>query len=337
MIDRNMNKCFIVCVALFTVAFLPAWSAEAADFGEWLSALREEARAKGISEETLDIALEGLQPIDRVIELDRNQPEFKKSFETYLGLMVNQARVNKGRQLLYKHRELLDEIHKKYGVQPWFLVAIWGLETNFGSNLGGFAVIRSLATLAHDERRSSFFRAELLYALKILDEGHISNSKMQGSWAGAMGQLQFMPSTFVTYAVDEDRDGRKDIWYSLSDVFASAANFLSSYNWRGDMIWGREVRIPPDFDHALAGLKKKKTLDEWQKIGIRRVNGENLPEFDTKASLILPSGNNGPAFLVYQNYRAIMRWNRSHLYALAVCNLADRLSGVGTVQSKNPR
>ena len=330
----KVNTYTLVLITVHMMLMLTVSNAEERDFDEWLAELRVEARTKGISEGTLNTALAGIEPLERVIELDRNQPEFKKDFWSYFDLMVNNARIAKGRRMLFRHRKILEDIQSRYGVQPRFLVAIWGLETNFGSNLGGFPVIRSLATLAHDTRRSSFFRAELLQALKILDEGHINISTMKGSWAGAMGQLQFMPSTFIRFAVDEDKDGRKDIWYSLPDVFASAANFLSGYNWRGDMTWGREVHLPSGFDHGLDGLDTKKPLAEWQELGVRRINGNNLPVFDTKASLILPSGVNGPAFLVYQNYRSIMHWNRSHLYALAVCHLADRLAGTGSLHSR---
>jgi membrane-bound lytic murein transglycosylase B len=298
------------------------------EFNEWLDALRVEALAQGISEETLNLALADLEPSKRVVELDRNQPEFKKDFWTYLDLMVNDLRISKGRRMLHRHHDLLAQVQERYGVQPRFLVAIWGLETNFGSNLGGFPVINSVATLAYDDRRSSFFRAELLHALKIIDEGHIEASNMQGSWAGAMGQLQFMPSTFISFAVDEDGDGRKDIWSSLPDVFASAANFLSKYGWNDEYTWGRKVKVPQGLDENFYGMDRKKLLREWQEIGVRRINEDHLPEVEITASLIRPTKGRGPSFLVYQNYRAIMRWNRSHLYALAVCYLADRLAGI---------
>ena len=326
-----MNRmCVKKYVVMFTVAFafamLPLSYPSAADFGEWLSGLKAEAKAKGISEATLDTAFAGVQPIQRIIKLDRNQPEFKKDYWSYIKMTVTKSRIKKARQLLIKHRALLEEIRNRYGVQPRFLVAIWGMETNFGTYQGNFPVIGSLATLAYDTRRSGFFRAELLNALKILDEGHIDVSDMQGSWAGAMGQLQFMPSTFVSFAVDGDKDGRKDIWRSLPDVFASAANYLSKYNWQANRTWGREVRLPSDFNRKLVGLGTKKPLSEWQKMGIRRLTGRDLPEVDIEASLIMPSGSNGPAFLVYRNYRAIYRWNPSHLYTLAVCRLSDRIT-----------
>ncbi len=296
------------------------------EFDTWLTGLRAEAIAGGISSETLDIALKDLKPVPRIIELDRNQPEFKRSFWSYQKLVVTESRIKRGAEMLITHRDLLERIKDRYGVQPRFLVAIWGLETNFGSYKGKFSVIRATATLAHDARRSKFFRSELLHSLRIIDEGHISLENMLGSWAGAMGQLQFMPSTFTQLAVDEDNDGRKDIWQSLPDVFGSASNFLSSYGWMPGYTWGRQVKLPQVFDNDLIGTGTNRTLAEWQETGVRRYNGKDLPDADISASLIQPSGSNGPSFLVYKNYKAILRWNRSHLYALAVCRLADRIA-----------
>jgi membrane-bound lytic murein transglycosylase B len=297
------------------------------DFSSWLDELRQEARSKGISETTLHEALDSLEPIPRVIELDRKQPEFTQTFWRYLDTRVTQTRIERGRILLETHKELLDRIEMRYGVQPRFLVAFWGLETNFGDYLGSFSVIGSLATLAYDPRRSDFFRAELLAALAIIDEGNISAPNMLGSWAGAMGQTQFMPSTFVRFAVDADGDGRRDIWYSLPDVFASAANFLSESGWQGDKTWGREVRLPSDFDLEMTGLEVEKSLAAWQILGVRKSNGEDLPRVNMQGSVILPAGHNGPAFLVYNNFHTILRWNRSDLYAIAVGHLADRITG----------
>lgn len=323
----HLIKKIILYAAFCTCILLPALCPAEDNFAEWLKALKAEAMAKGISESTLQTALVDLRPLEKVIELDRNQPEFKKDFWSYLKMTVTSSRIRKGRNLLNEHGDLLEKIKDRYGVQPRFLVAIWGLESHFGTYVGNFPVIGAVATLAFDARRSAFFRAELLNALKILDEGHIDVPTMNGSWAGAMGQLQFMPSTFVRFAVDEDNDGKKDIWRSLPDVFASAANFLSSYGWSSDYTWGREVTVPHGLDNALYGLKTQKRLAQWQEIGIRRVNGDDLPQANIEASLIRPSGNRGPAFLVYKNYRAILRWNHSHLYALAVCRLSDKLVG----------
>jgi len=323
---RNFNYFALTLLLLIALLSVPQLCTGDEEFDTWLIDLRAEAIAKGISPETLDIAFKDLKPIPRVIELDRNQPESKMSYWRYQKLVVTESRIIKGAQMLQTHRNLLEKIKNRYGVQPRFLVAIWGLETNFGSYIGKFSVIRAVATLAHDARRSKFFRSELLHSLRILDEGHIGIEEMLGSWAGAMGQLQFMPSTFTRLAVDEDKDGRKDIWHSLPDVFGSASNFLSSYGWLPGYTWGRKVKLPQDLDQNLIGTDTKITLLEWQKAGVRRHNGENLPDADISASLIQPSGDNGPSFLVYPNYKAILRWNHSHLYALAVCRLADRIA-----------
>jgi membrane-bound lytic murein transglycosylase B len=336
MAGRQIRQFPILCISLFILFFIPATVLGSTDFSSWLSELRTEARAKGISDATLDEAFNGLQPIPRVIELDRRQPEFTQTFWRYLDARVTEGRIKRGRQLLAEHKDLLDRIERRYGVQSRFLVAFWGLETNFGDYLGSFPVIGSLATLAHDPRRSVFFRSELLAALTILDQGHITVDSMFGSWAGAMGQPQFMPSTFVRFAVDEDGDNRRDIWHSLPDVFGSAANFLSKSGGQGDKTWGREVRLPEDFDLDLSGLHIEKTLTAWQILGVRKTNGDTLPRVNIKASIMLPAGHAGPAFLVYKNYRTIMVWNRSNLYAIAVGHLADRLVGKDPLQTARP-
>jgi membrane-bound lytic murein transglycosylase B len=329
---------FKIIVSILIVSFfvLIQQGLCAEEFSSWLEELRQEARTVGISESTLHEALDNLDPIPRVIELDRRQPEFTQTFWRYLDSRVTEKRIERGRTLLKKHKGLFDTIERRYGVQPRFLVAFWGLETNFGDYLGSFSVIGSLATLAHDPRRSDFFRSELLAALSIIDDGHISAANMLGSWAGAMGQPQFMPSTFVRYAVDGDSDGRQDIWYTLPDVFASAANFLSESGWQGDKTWGREVKIPSDFNLELTGKKVKKTLAAWQNLGVRKITGQDLPKVDIEASLILPAGHAGPAFLVYNNFHTILRWNRSDFYAIAVGYLADRIIGRRPLLSFRP-
>jgi membrane-bound lytic murein transglycosylase B len=305
----------ILAICILTVPCLTFGESE--DFDVWISGLREEARTMGISEKTLDAALRGIRPIQKVIDLDRNQPEFKKDFRDYLDARVSEKRIRQGKKLLLEHGELLEK-----------------LESNYGRNQGNFPVIASLVTLAHDERRSDFFRAQLLNALMIIDEGHIGASDMLGSWAGAMGQIQFMPSTFVRHATDGNNDGRKDIWQSYPDIFESAAHYLAEAGWERGYTWGREVLIPEGFEFSLAGLETGKLLSEWQEMGVRRTNGDNLPDADIKAYLVLPAGNGGPSFLVYENYKAILKWNRSHLYAIAVGHLADRLTGRSPLQSR---
>jgi len=221
----------------------------------------------------------------------------------------------------------LAEISEAYGVQSRFIVALWGIESDFGRVTGGFPVLDSLATLAFDGRRGAFFQDQLIQALRIVDDGHIQPDDMLGSWAGAMGQSQFMPSSFHSFAVDHDGDGRRDIWGTLPDVFASAANYLAEAGWKGDQTWGRQVRLPEGFDDALSGLDVTKPLHEWQALGVRRSNGDDLPVAQLSASVVLPGGPDGPAFLTYPNYRVLLKWNRSHYFATTVGQFADMLAG----------
>ncbi len=312
---------------LALAAGVAAAQSEAQPFAEWLNGLRSEAAADGVSQATLDAALTGLEPIPRVLELDRKQPEFTLTLDQYLDRVVTDRRVKLGRARLAEHRELLEAVGKRYGVQPRFIVALWGVETDFGRITGGFSVVGALATLAWDGRRSAYFRKELLEALHILDAGHITPERMQGSWAGAMGQSQFMPSSFRSFAQDYDGDGRRDIWGTRADVFASAANYLARSGWRDDITWGREVRLPKGFDSRLLGLETVKGLREWQKLGVRRADGGPLPARDLPASLVRPNGDSGPVYAVYENYRTLLKWNRSLYFATAVGLLADRIGG----------
>ena len=299
------------------------------DFATWLKGLRSEAAEKGIRAQTLDRALSGIQPIPRVIELDRKQPEFTLTFDQYIDRVVPQSRVDTGKARLRENRELLTEISRKYGVQPRFIVAFWGIESDFGRLDGGFSVVQSLATLAYDGRRSSFFRAELIRALRIIDQGHTTADAMRGSWAGAMGHFQFMPSTFESFAVDYDGDGKRDIWTNKKDAFASAANYLSRSGWKSDQTWGRQVRLPAGFNKSLIGLETKKGLDEWSRLGVTRSDGGPLPTTrdDMLGSLVVADNKNGsgPTFLIYDNYRVTLKWNRSTFFAVAVGTLAERI------------
>lgn len=304
----------------------PASGADNPGFRVWLRNLRAEALAAGISQPTLDKAFKNLKPIPRVIELDRSQPEFKLTLKEYLQLVTPASRAVAGRKVMAENRTLLQEISRRYGVQPPYLVALWGIESSYGKVTGGFPVIGALATLAYDGRRGAFFRRELLQALEIIDAKHISTGNMRGSWAGAMGQVQFMPSTFQRFAVDYDGNGRIDIWWDRGDALASAANYLARCGWNGDQLWGREVFLPKGFDHGLSGLKTRKRLREWATLGVLRINGRDLPQKpNLPASLVKPDGPGGRAFLVYGNYRALLKWNRSHFFAVAVGTLADRI------------
>ncbi|PIW28604.1 MAG: lytic murein transglycosylase [Rhodospirillales bacterium CG15_BIG_FIL_POST_REV_8_21_14_020_66_15] len=313
----------------------PVSPPSAAEFQAWLGDFKAKAAARGISAETLERAFAGAAYIPRVIELDRRQPEFTMTFWQYFDKVISDKRIARGRELLKTHAGLLAKVEAKYGVPPRFLVAFWGLESNFGDHTGSFPLIDSLATLAFDPRRSRFFAEQLLAALEIIDRGDIPPD-VKASWAGAMGNTQFIPSTYRAYAVDFDGDGRRDLWRSLPDVFASSAHFLSQSGWRRDETWGREVRLPKGFDFALSGLDKKLKLKEWQAKGVRRADGRDLPVADLDAALVLPAGADGPAFLVYGNYNTILVWNRSILYALAVGHLADRLVDKGPLRAKKP-
>lgn len=301
--------------------------AESQPFSQWLDDFRRDALGQGIRQATLDAAFEGVEPIPRVIELDRRQPEFTLTFQQYMERVVPPTRVEKGRSVLAENRALLDEVGKKYGIEPRFLVAFWGVETDFGRVKGGFKVVPALATLAHDGRRSTYFRGELINALKILDQGHVKPADMMGSWAGAMGQCQFMPSSFLNFAVDHDGDGRKDLWNDKADVFASAANYLTRSGWKNDQTWGRAVDLPAGFDPALAGLKIRKSLAEWSSLGVRRAGGGALPGRDLQAAIVFTEGPGSAAFLVYDNFETILKWNRSTFFAVAVGSLADRIKG----------
>lgn len=324
----------VVLLATFTLT-CPA-RGEPGDFQDWVSELRGEALAEGVSAATFDRAFAGITPIERVIELDRKQPEFTQTFWQYLDKRVTPERIERGRAQLENHGALLESVSRRYGVQPRFLVAFWALESNFGDYTGTFPAVAALATLAFDDRRGSFFRQQLLALLAIIERDGIAVDA-NSSWAGAMGQPQFIPTTYQAYAVDQDGDGKRDLWGSLADVFGSSANYLASAGWQEDRTWGREVRLPEGFDYGLTGLEIEKPLAEWQRLGVRNADGSSLPPVDIEGSIVLPGGaTGGPALLAYRNFRAIMIWNRSILYAVAVGHLADRLEGQGPFVAPRP-
>jgi membrane-bound lytic murein transglycosylase B len=313
-----------ILVALLALASPVAPAAAEEPFADWLARLRGEALQKGISVPTFDNAFKGVAPIPEVIEKDRTQPEFTMTFADYMARVVTPARVATARQKLVEQRDLLARTAAKYNVAPRFIVALWGIESNFGTRAGTYPVIGALATLAYDGRRSGFFRQELLAALRILEAGHITVERMTGSWAGAMGQSQFMPSSYLRFAADGDGDGRDDIWTNTADVFASAANFLARSGWQGDQTWGRPVRLPTSFNAGLASARTQKSLRDWERLGVRDADGGRLPARNLLASVVLPDGTSGPAFVAYENFRVIRRWNPSDFFALAVGQLADR-------------
>jgi membrane-bound lytic murein transglycosylase B len=313
--------------ASFLISGVGASFAADTDFATWLKAFRTDAEGQGISARTLNLALANIEPIPHVIELDHKQPEFTLTFADYIAHVVPEARVERGRELLQENRALLEKIAAKYNVQPQYIVALWGIESDYGRITGDFPVIPSLATLAYDGRRSAYFRGELIAALRILDRGLIDLDTMRGSWAGAMGQSQFMPSSYLHYAVDFEGKGHRDIWHDSADVFASTANYLSQLGWKGGETWGHEVQLPPNFDSKLADLGVRKPALEWEGLGVHRMDGGPLPDPARPASVVLPGGEGGPAYLVYDNYRTIMKWNHSTYFATAVGLLADRIAG----------
>lgn len=319
----------ILLVLSFTAALLMSPWAQAEEgeaFAAYVEKIKTEALAAGYSQETLDKAFANVKFYKKSVEADKNQPEFKLTLDTYLPRAVPEWKATKAVEMYAKHRELLEKIGAEYGVQPRFIVALWGIETNFGSFTGGFDVVSALTTMAYEGRREEFFKKELWHALTIIQEGHIDVNNMKGSWAGAMGQTQFMPSSFMSYAIDYDGDGRKDIWNSMGDVFASAANYLKNVGWNDDVTWGRQVKLPEEFDVEQAKLSIKKPLAEWQALGVRSMDGSDLPKRnDIVAAVVIPDDRQGRVFLAYANYDALMRWNRSHYFVAAVGYLSDRI------------
>ena len=317
---------FTLAMTLFS-GYSMAESDTKLSFDDYIAGVKVEASQKGISDKTLMTAFGDVRFIKRTIKLDRNQPERRQTLETYLPKRVPEWKVEQARALFEEHYDELTKIGEQYGVQPRFIVALWGNETNFGNYTGNFDIISALASLAYDGRREAFFRKELLAALTILEQGHISKDTFKGSWAGAMGQTQFMPSSFLAYAVDQDGDGKKDIWNTRADVFGSIANYLKQAGWNSDLTWARQVRIPKNFDEQLVGLKTKKTLTDWQKAGVRRYDQSDLPQKSIQASVVLPDEDvNGRAYLAYQNYDVLMKWNSSYYFVTSVGYLSDRIA-----------
>lgn len=296
-----------------------------AGFTDYLDKIRTQAEQKGISSQTLDQALSHVTYLHRSVKADRNQPERRLTLDSYLPRAVPDWKIKKARKLYVEHQALLKKIGKKYGVQPRFIVALWGIETNFGAYTGNTEVINALATMAYEGRREAFFRKELLNALQIIDDGNVDFEHMIGSWAGAMGQTQFMPSSYLAFAVDENNDGRKDIWTTLPDVFGSIANYLAKSGWDDSMTWGRQVKIPAGFDMSLTGLDTTKPMAQWQALGVRRYDGSALPGRQLQASLIAPDSADGRVYLVYDNYKVLMKWNRSLYFGCAVGYLSNRI------------
>lgn len=327
----------ILWVACLLVLAVPVVAAEQT-FDQCVTELQIKARADGLPAHLVDDVLAKVSFVPRVIELDQRQPEFTETFANYLGRRVTDTRINRGRELLAEYRPFLQQLTREYGIPPQYLVAFWGLETNFGAYLGKMRTLDSLATLACDPRRSRYFTAELLHALHIIDAEKIDPAKMEGSWAGAMGHTQFMPSAYRQHAVDGDGDGTIDLWQSPRDALASGANFLNKLGWERGLRWGREVGLPDNFPYDVAGRNQAKPLSYWRDLGVTRPDGSALPTGNPnlEAALLVPAGHRGPAFLVYHNFNVIMGWNRSEFYALSVGHLADRINGAGGLYQAPP-
>jgi len=305
-------------------------------FADWLGALRQEARDRGFSDALLSQALDGIEPLEHVVRSDRSQAELNPGFARYLSTRLTKTMIGRGKEMGTENKTVLGQVERKFNVQGRFLLALWGIETRYGRVTGNTPVFQALATLAWEPRRATYFRGELFNALTMVQRGHIDAPSMTGSWAGAMGQTQFMPSSYLSYAVDFDGDGRRDIWKSTGDALASIANYLKGFGWNGDETWGREVKvsaalrnqiartIPKRTEgcYAIRNMTERRPLDEWQKLGVRLVGGKPLPRAAIPAGLVDVGER---TFLVYPNYDAILAYNCAHYYALTVALLSDRL------------
>lgn len=315
------------CVALLLCLLIsPLIAAPQKNWNEYLNELKAEARAQGISQTLIDEAFANItEPSRQVKSLSRSQPEHRLTFTKYLNTRADGYRVAMGRKNYLRNKELLDEIAAHYGVDPCFIVSFWGMETSYGTYMGDFPVIKSLVTLAYVSNRSDFFRKELFIALHILQDGHVSLKNFKGEWAGASGQPQFLPSSWVKYSVDYDKDGRRDIWESKADVFASIANYMKKNGWKTGEPWAIHVTLPAHFDKNLMGKSIVKPVKEWDAMGVRTVGGQPLPDQALEASIVQPNG--GPVFLAYPNYKMILRYNNSIYYAGAIGYMADKICG----------
>tara|TARA_R110000737_G_scaffold22857_1_gene41423 strand:+ start:452 stop:1735 length:1284 start_codon:yes stop_codon:yes gene_type:complete len=318
----NPRKFITVC------AFFPLLShATIADenFTQCKANLAERAKIAGFSAYITESVIEKLTPIKRVITLDKKQPEFSQTFEQYIKARVSAYHLRVGKEKLKQNKTLFDKLEKEYGIPRQYLVSFWGLETVFGKHKGKMSVLNALATLACDKRRSEFFTLELLNLFRLIESEKVSVEQLKGSWAGAMGHMQFMPTALLTYAVDGDNDGKVDIWQSEADALTTAANYLNKIGWQAKERWGREVTLPESFAFDNVAFDKYYPLSHFQQLGVKQTNNQALPDYEIQAELYLPSGHKGPAFLLYPNFNVIMTWNLSKSYALSVGLLANRL------------
>jgi membrane-bound lytic murein transglycosylase B len=311
--------------------------AAAQNFPNCVEGLWPEAAKRGVTRATFDTYTRGLTPDLRIMDLMDAQPEFNKAFWEYLDLLVSDARIKRGHEILAQYRPVFDAMEKAYGVDRHIVTAIWGIESNFGTSGGERSVVRSTATLACVGRRQAYFRDEFLAALEILDRGDIDPDKLKGSWAGAFGPTQFMPTSFKRYAVDFDGDGRRDVVDSVPDLVGSTANNLKLDGWAPGQTWGYEVALPQGLDYLLADGAKTMPVKEWEKLGVARINGKGFPRPSDRATLFLPAGATGPAFLMLNNFRVLTKYNPAEAYALAIGHLADRLRGDPPIVTAWPR
>ncbi|WIM12306.1 lytic murein transglycosylase [Enhydrobacter sp.] len=332
----NKIVLFAATAVLSAASGLVPAQAQEAEFRDCLQSIKSEAMRQGIAGSVADRAFHNLTPDQKVVDLDARQPEFTQTYGKYVGNAVTPDRIARGQQKLAQYRSLLGALEREYGVPAQYLVAFWGMETNYGSYLGDFQVVRSVATLACVTKRAAFFSNETVQALRILATNGMTSQQMRGSWAGAMGNMQFMPSTFVKYGVDRDGNGRIDLWNSMPDAFASAANFLRGIGFRPGLPASDEVLLPQAFPLETADTTVEKPVRDWTAMGVKRANGQPLPVSDDLSSIILPAGWRGPAFILYPNFKAVMNWNRSTLYALSIGILAQQIAGGPAVMRQPP-
>ncbi|WP_412463165.1 lytic murein transglycosylase [Halobacteriovorax sp. RT-2-6] len=327
----------LITITLMAINIFATSTTPTTEFNDWLNELKIELNQEhGFSYALLDDAFDGVTFNEDVIKYDRRQPEFVMSVGRYLDIVISETRIEKGQRYQAELEDIFIDIENDFNFQDRFLLSFWALETNFSSITGKLDIIRSLATLSYDGRRSAFFKRELVNALTMLQKGIYSypSERMQGSWAGAMGSTQFMPSTMLAYAIDYDKDGQINMWENQRDFLGSSANFLSKVGWNGDESWGHEIDLPSDFDYFHSGLKYKEDLQYWIDRGITLRGGTQLPYTSGKTAIYLPQGANGPAFIVYPNFFTIFKWNNSEKYALGIGILSDLIAKRGDYFSK---
>ena len=322
---------FFALAVLLLFQFAPS-QAQEQSFAAFVNELWTDAQAKGVTRASFDLALKGVTPDQRVIAATKRQPEYGKPFGDYVNAIVSNRRIADAQLKAREWSKTFDAVEKKYQVERWVLLALWGMESDFGTEKDRWDVFRSLATLAYVKYRDPYFRNELIVAMQIMQDNHFVRDKMVSSWAGAMGQTQFMPSNFVDYAIDFSGDGRSDIWTNVPDVLGSTANYLHKWKWNPALPWGFEVAVPKDFDY----MRSRATFKEWRNLGVRRADGKPFPETG-QGILFFPSGANGPAFIVTENFAVLKEYNNSDAYAIAVGHLADRIHGGGLIKAAWPK